>query len=189
MTLKGEIDGEWTLGGHKLLKDLIAKLKKEEEKHIVTSEKNIGHPDFVVVDMRTGSTVRLHGRYVRNANHVQEIDMKRPNKLVECILLKIIAQMAGGKSALKEVMEKVRFAMDDLGDDAEETYSKWIESYSDSLDELNALLNHYMGTTHTECSGQTRIAGEIMPKDVLGLVSTEALEGLARAVVQREVVE
>jgi hypothetical protein len=86
-------------------------------------------------------------------------------------------------------MEKVRFAMDDLGDDAEETYSKWIESYSDSLDELNALLNHYMGTTHTECSGQTRIAGEIMPKDVLGLVSTEALEGLARAVVQREVVE
>jgi tetrahydromethanopterin S-methyltransferase subunit B len=114
--------------------------------------------------------------------------MKRPSKLVEALLLKVISQMAGGKSALKEVMESIAASMDKV-EDKEQAYTQWIEDYTDSIDELNAILNHYMGTTLTECAGQTRIAGEIIPKDVLGLVSTEALEAFARAMVEKESVQ
>tara|TARA_R100000152_G_C6778453_1_gene209146 strand:+ start:335 stop:913 length:579 start_codon:yes stop_codon:yes gene_type:complete len=188
MTMKGNIEGEWTLGGHKLLKDLVALLKKEEEKTIKTDKKNVGFPDFLVVDMRTGSTVRLHGKYVRNANHVQKVKMKRPSRLVEAILMKIISQMDGGPTALKDVMEKVKFTADGA-DDIEGMYANWIEQYGSYVQELEALLEHYLGTTLTECSGQTRIAAEIVPKDMLGLVSTEALEGFARAFTQKVEVE
>ena len=188
MTMKGNIEGEWTLGGHKLLKDLVALLKNEEEKTIKTDKKNVGFPDFLVVDMRTGSTVRLHGKYVRNANHVQKVKMKRPSRLVEAILMKIISQMDGGPTALKDVMEKVKFTADGA-DDIEGMYANWIEQYGSYVQELEALLEHYLGTTLTECSGQTRIAAEIVPKDMLGLVSTEALEGFARAFTQKVEVE
>jgi hypothetical protein len=188
MTLKGDIEGEWSLGSHKLLKDLVAKMKAEEEKHIKTDVENVGNPDILVVDMRTGSTVRMHGHFVRKEDYVQEIRMKRPSKLVEALLLKVISQMAGGKSALKEVMESIAASMDKV-EDKEQAYTQWIEDYTDSIDELDAILNHYMGTTLTECAGQTRIAGEIIPKDVLGLVSTEALEAFARAMVEKESVQ
>jgi hypothetical protein len=188
MTTKGNIQGEWTLGGHKLLKDLVALLKTEEEKTIKTDKKNVGFPDFLVVDMRTGSTVRLHGRFVRNADHVQKVKMKRPSRLVESILMKIISQMDGGPTALKNVMEKVKFTADGA-DDIEATYKKWISQYGSYVKELEALLDHYIGSTLTECSGQTRIAAEIIPKDMLGLVSTEALEGFARAFTQQVEVE
>jgi hypothetical protein len=173
MTLKGNIEGEWSLGSHKLLRDLVSKMKAEEEKHIKTDVENVGNPDILVVDMRTGSTVRMHGHFVRKEDYVQEIRMKRPSKLVEALLLKVISQMAGGKSALKEVMESIAASMDKVED----------------KEQLDAILNHYMGTTLTECAGQTRIAGEIIPKDVLGLVSTEALEAFARAMVEKESVQ
>lgn len=188
MTLKGDIEGEWSLGSHKLLKDLVAKMKAEEEKHIKTDVENVGNPDILVVDMRTGSTVRMHGHFVRKEDYVQEIRMKRPSKLVEALLLKVISQMAGGKSALKEVMESIRESMDNV-EDKGQAYAQWIEEYADSIKLLDALLNHYMGTTLTECSGQTRITGEVIPKDVLGLVSTQALESFARAMVEKESVQ
>tara|TARA_R100000482_G_C5102593_1_gene136375 strand:- start:270 stop:857 length:588 start_codon:yes stop_codon:yes gene_type:complete len=195
MTLKGNIEGEWSLGSHKLLRDLVSKMKAEEEKHIKTDVENVGNPDILVVDMRTGSTVRMHGHFVRKEDYVQEIRMKRPSKLVEALLLKVISQMAGGKSALKEVMESIAASMDKVEDKERKdegfpkAYTQWIEDYTDSIDELDAILNHYMGTTLTECAGQTRIAGEIIPKDVLGLVSTEALEAFARAMVEKESVQ
>tara|TARA_R110002012_G_scaffold62914_1_gene165486 strand:- start:21198 stop:21797 length:600 start_codon:yes stop_codon:yes gene_type:complete len=191
MTTKGNIEGEWSLGSHKLLKDLVAKMKAEEEKHIKTDVENVGNPDILVVDMRTGSTVRVHGHFVRKEDYVQEIRMKRPGKMVEALLLKVISQMAGGKSALKEVMENISNSMEHVGfsGNREEIYQKWIEDYEDSIEELNAILNHFMGTTLTECAGQTRIAGEIIPKNVLGLVSTEALEAFARAMVEKESIQ
>tara|TARA_A100000164_G_scaffold135033_1_gene119832 strand:- start:696 stop:1262 length:567 start_codon:yes stop_codon:yes gene_type:complete len=188
MTLKGDIEGEWSLGSHKLLKDLVAKMKAEEEKHIKTDVENVGNPDILVVDMRTGSTVRMHGHFVRKEDYVQEIRMKRPSKLVEALLLKVISQMAGGKSALKDVMESIRESMDNV-EDKGQAYAQWTEEYADSIELLDALLNHYMGTTFTECSGQTRITGEVIPKDVLGLVSTQALESFARAMVEKESVQ
>lgn len=191
MTTKGNIEGEWSLGSHKLLKDLVAKMKTEEEKHIKTDVENVGNPDILVVDMRTGSTVRVHGHFVRKEDYVQEIRMKRPGKMVEALLLKVISQMAGGKSALKEVMENISNSMQHAGfsGNREEIYQKWIEDYEDSIEELNAILNHFMGTTLTECAGQTRVAGEIIPKNVLGLVSTEALEAFARAMVEKESIQ
>ena len=191
MTTKGNIEGEWSLGSHKLLKDLVAKMKTEEEKHIKTDVENVGNPDILVVDMRTGSTVRVHGHFVRKEDYVQEIRMKRPSKMVEALLLKVISQMAGGKSALKGVMEKISkdMAHAGLSGNREESHGKWIADYEDSIEELNAILNHFMGTTLTECAGQTRIAGEIIPKNVLGLVSTEALEAFARAMVEKESIQ
>lgn len=191
MTTKGNIEGEWSLGSHKLLKDLVAKMKTEEEKHIKTDVENVGNPDILVVDMRTGSTVRVHGHFVRKEDYVQEIRMKRPGKMVEALLLKVISQMAGGKSALKEVMENISDSMELAGfsGNREKIYQKWIEDYEDSIEELNAILNHFMGTTLTECAGQTRVAGEIIPKNVLGLVSTEALEAFARAMVEKESIQ
>ena len=102
--------------------------------------------------------------------------------------MKIISQMDGGPTALKDVMEKVKFTADGA-DDIEGMYANWIEQYGSYVQELEALLEHYLGTSLTECSGQTRIAAEIVPKDMLGLVSTEALEGFARAFTQKVEVE
>lgn len=188
MTLKGEIEGEWSLGSHKLLKDLLPLMKKREEEGMDPTKENRNYPDVLVTDMHTGSTIRLRGEYVRKADHVQEIHMKRPKRLIEAILMKALAQLKGNKKQLKEVLDNLRFTLEmakDTGANIDDIFTKWVNQYTDSIEEFEELLNHYVGTTLTECSGQTRIAAVVMPKEVLGLVSTDALEAFARAMVEK----
>ena len=189
MTVKGEIEGEWSLGSHKLLKDLLPLMKKREEEGMDPTKENSGYPDVLVTDMHTGSTIRLRGEYVRKADYVQEIHMKRSKRLIEAILMKALAQLKGNKKQLKEVLDNLRFTLEmaeDTGANINDIFTKWVNQYTDSIEEFEELLNHYVGTTLTECSGQTRIAAEVMPKEVLGMVSTDALEAFARAMVEKQ---
>lgn len=184
MTLKGELNNNWTLGSSRVLRDLAKKMQTIEEEGINVSEENRGYPDILVADLKTGEIVRVTGNVTRNANHTQRIRHKRPPKLVEALLLSIIEENIG-EEKFPVFISRVEEWIQEF--DSSAAFDAWAAKHMDKVSRLEMVMDAHRGLTLTECSGQTRCVAEISPENQMAMMNTRTLQSLIQESVAEEV--
>lgn len=160
-----KIEGEWTIGDARLLKEISKAVKKREEIGVDLSIDNKGLPDLLVMNMNTGHSVRVKGDVLRKADHTQRIRHKRPPKVVEALLMEVLEYSLEGKDAAvkqkfwKDLREWLAQAK--VG----EIWKKWERKHEQRIKAIESMLDEHLEQTLTKCTGQTFIKSEIVSQE------------------------
>ncbi len=170
------IEGNWTTGSHRILRELVKELKKDEDDRIDLSADHRGTPHLMVRDMTTGASIELKGRYLRRADYTQRIKQPHPEHLMEGLLLSVI------EDGMKEWSDSRRRSFwgemrswigNKLNPD---TWHTWVEHHDDRIQTLNKLLDKHLKYEHKRQSGHTLIEMEDVVESRHATVNPDILD-------------
>ena len=186
------IEGEWTMGSARLLRDLSKAVKSCEEKGADLSIDNKGEPDLLITDMKTGWTARVKGTVLRKADHRQRIRHKRPPKVVEALLLEVFDYSMRNDSVedrqefwagLREWLSQAKVG---------EVWEKWTRKHDQRIKAIESMLDEHLNQTMTDCTGQTFIKAEVVSQEQRALLADpsglfDEIEGWGEPEITQEV--
>ena len=171
------IEGNWTTGSHRILRELVKELKRDEDDRIDLSTDHRGTPHLMIRDMTTGASVELKGRYLRRADYTQRIQQKRPEYLLESLLMEIIDHNLNRvteeerRHFWQELREWLREKLDS------ENWTRWIDKHEDRLESVSKLLDKHLKYEHKRHSGHTLIEMEDVVESRHATVNPTNIEG------------
>ena len=152
--------------GARLLKQYAEALEKQERLTHDTSVTIKANAEWVV------NGVTIKGRVTREPDYEQSIRHKRPPKLVEAVLLDVIADLVPAGiynlflHTVKETLDKV---------DASEAYEEYMKSQAKNVDMLRVLIDAQKDLTITQCKGQTKCKGVASISNDIATLSLDKL--------------
>ena len=171
------IEGEWTTGSHRLLRELMKRMKTDEDDRLDLSVDHRGAPHLMVRDMVTGSSIEIKGRYLRRADYTQRIREKRPDYLLEALLMEIINHNLNRitEEERRQFWQDLRGWMRDKIDS--NTWSQWVSKHEDRLESISKLLDKHLKYEHKRQSGHTLIEMEDVVQERHAKINPNLVEG------------
>lgn len=169
--------GEWTTGSHRLLRELMKEMKKQEDDRV---DKTLDHrtkPKLKVVDMNTGATATLSADYVRGADFNQRIRQKRPTRLVEALLLEILdfSMRDSTIEYKKQFWENFREWVDQT--ELVQNHALWVSKHQTRIESIEKLIDKNLQNTMTLCSGKTHLRNMEVVEERHAKLNPDLVEG------------